>query len=51
LKRYCPTEGTILDPTAGSFTSCFTAHKLGLKSIGIEMNDDFYEKAMKLKVD
>ena len=51
LKRYCPAEGTILDPTAGSFTSCFTAHKLGLKSIGIEMNDEFYEKAMKLKVD
>ena len=51
LKRYCPENGTILDPTAGSFTSCFTAHKLGLKSIGIEMNDDFYEKAMKLKVD
>ena len=47
LKRYCPPEGTILDPTAGSFTSCFTANKLGLKSIGIEMNDEFYEKAMK----
>ena len=49
LKRYCPAEGTILDPTAGSFTSCFTANKLNLKSIGIEMNDEFYEKAMKLK--
>ena len=49
LKRYCPPEGTMLDPTAGSFTSCFTAHKLNLKSIGIEMNDEFYEKAMKLK--
>ena len=45
LKRYCPGEGTILDPTAGSFTSCFTAQKLGLKSIGIEMNEDFYGKA------
>jgi DNA modification methylase len=45
LKRYCPPEGTILDPTAGSFTSCFTAQKLGLKSIGIEMNEDFYGKA------
>jgi DNA modification methylase len=44
LKRYCP-GGTILDPTAGSFTSCFTAQKLGLKSIGIEMNEDFYGKA------
>jgi DNA modification methylase len=45
LKRYCPEGGTILDPTAGSFASCFTANKLGLKSIGIEMNDEFYEKA------
>jgi site-specific DNA-methyltransferase (adenine-specific) len=49
LKRYCPSEGTILDPTAGSFTSCFTANKLGLKSIGIEMNDEFYDKALKVK--
>jgi len=49
LKRYCPSEGTILDPTAGSFTSCFTAQKLGLKSIGIEMNEEFYEKANSLK--
>ena len=47
LKRYCPSEGTILDPTAGSFTSCFTANKLGLKSIGIELNDEFYDKAIK----
>lgn len=46
LKRYCPEAGTILDPTAGSFTSCFTAQKLGLKSIGIEMNEEFYEKAI-----
>lgn len=46
LKRYCPEGGTILDPTAGSFTSCFTAQKLGLKSIGIEMNEEFYEKAI-----
>lgn len=49
LKRYCPPEGTILDPTAGSFTSCFTANKLNLKSIGIEMNEEFYDKAIKIK--
>jgi site-specific DNA-methyltransferase (adenine-specific) len=47
LKRYCPIEGTILDPTAGSFTSCFEAKKLGLKSIGIEMNEEFFDKAEK----
>jgi len=49
LKRYCPEGGTILDPTAGSFAACFTANKLGLKSIGIEMNEEFYEKANSLK--
>jgi site-specific DNA-methyltransferase (adenine-specific) len=49
LKRYCIEGGTILDPTAGSFTSCFTANKLGLKSIGIELSDEFYDKALKIK--
>lgn len=44
LKRYCP-EGTVLDPTAGSFTSCFVAQKLGLKSIGIEKDGKFFWKA------
>jgi DNA modification methylase len=46
LKRYCPEGGTILDPTAGSFASCFVAQKLGLNAIGIELNDTFYEKAI-----
>jgi site-specific DNA-methyltransferase (adenine-specific) len=46
LQRYCPEGGTILDPTAGSFTSCFVAKELNLNSIGIEMNDEFYEKAL-----
>jgi site-specific DNA-methyltransferase (adenine-specific) len=48
LKRYCPEGGTILDPTAGSFTSCFTANKLGFKSIGIEMDETFFNKADEL---
>jgi site-specific DNA-methyltransferase (adenine-specific) len=50
LKRYCIEGGTMLDPTAGSFTSCFTADKLGYKSIGIEMNETFYNKALTLIV-
>ena len=49
LSRYCPEGGTILDPTAGSFNSCFAGKELGLNSIGIEMNQEFYEKA-KLKL-
>jgi site-specific DNA-methyltransferase (adenine-specific) len=46
LKRYCPDGGTILDPTAGSFTSCFVAKKLGLKAIGIEKDAGFFWKAV-----
>jgi site-specific DNA-methyltransferase (adenine-specific) len=44
LKRYC--RETMLDATAGSFTSCFVAHKLGFKAIGIEMNEEFYDNAV-----
>jgi site-specific DNA-methyltransferase (adenine-specific) len=50
LKRYCPEKGTILDPTAGSFTSCFEAKKLGLNAIGIEKDEAFYEKACSLNI-
>ena len=46
LKRYCPEGGTMLDPTAGSFNSVFVAKELGLKGIGIEMNPDFFWKAV-----
>ena len=45
LTRYCPAEGTMLDPTAGSFTSCWVAKGLGLKSIGIEKDAGFFWKA------
>ena len=46
LERYCPSGGTMLDPTAGSFNSVFTANEMGLKAIGIEMNDGFFWKAV-----
>jgi site-specific DNA-methyltransferase (adenine-specific) len=45
FERYCPIGGTILDPTFGSGNSVFTAQSMGLSSIGIEMNDAFFEKA------
>jgi site-specific DNA-methyltransferase (adenine-specific) len=49
LERYCPEGGTILDPTAGSFSSCIAGKELGLNCIGMEKDDKFYEKAMKIK--
>lgn len=45
IKRYSNEGDTILDPTAGSFSSVFTAVALGRNGIGMEMNDDFYNKA------
>jgi site-specific DNA-methyltransferase (adenine-specific) len=46
LERYCPEGGTMLDPTAGSFNSCWVAKKMGLKAIGIEKDPDFFWKAV-----
>ena len=46
LRRYVPGGGTVLDPTAGSFNSCFVADRLGYVALGIEMNGEFFEKAV-----
>jgi site-specific DNA-methyltransferase (adenine-specific) len=48
ITRYSKEGDTILDPTAGSFASCFTAQRLGRNAIGIEKDDGFYEKAKSL---
>lgn len=45
IARYSKEGDTVLDPTAGSFTSVFTARDMGRNAIGIEMNEKFYEKA------
>ena len=46
LSRYCPDGGTVLDPTAGSFNSIEVARDMGLKGIGIEMDETFFCKAI-----
>ena len=48
IERYSNPGDTILDPTAGSFASCFTANDLGRQAIGIEKDTGFYEKALSL---
>jgi len=45
IERYCPAEGTVLDPTFGSGNSVFTAHALGRNAIGIEKDEAFFKKA------
>ena len=46
IERYCPPGGTLLDPTAGSFNSCFAAQALGRHAIGIEKDETFFKKAV-----
>jgi site-specific DNA-methyltransferase (adenine-specific) len=45
IERYCPKDGTVLDPTAGSFNSVEAAHDIGRHGIGIEMDEGFYKIA------
>ena len=45
ITRYSKEGDTILDPTAGSFASCFTAQRLGRNAIGMEKDEGFYNKA------
>jgi DNA modification methylase len=40
----------MLDPTAGSFSSVFTAREMGLHAIGIEKDDGFFWKAVQKSV-
>ena len=47
IERYCPANGTILDPTAGSFNSVAAAVTLNRNAIGIEKDHGFFEKAKK----
>ena len=46
LERYCPANGKMLDPTAGSFNSILAAKELGMNGVGIEKDRDFYWKAV-----
>jgi len=46
LSRYCPKDGLVLDPTAGSFNSIIVARELGIRGIGIEKDDKFFWTAV-----
>ena len=46
IERYCPADGTMLDPTAGSFNSVKSAVELNRKAIGIEKDAGFFWNAV-----
>ena len=45
IERYSKEGDTILDPTAGSFNSCFAAIEMKRRAIGIEMNGAYFWSA------
>jgi DNA modification methylase len=47
LKAGCPEGGTVLDPFMGSGTTALVARKLGRKSVGIELNEEYARLAAK----
>lgn len=44
IERFCPPNGTVLDPTFGSCNSGKACRELNRSYIGIEMNKDFFDK-------
>ncbi len=45
VKAGCPEGGTVLDPFAGSGTTCLVARRLGRNSIGIDLSAEYLEIA------
>ena len=41
LKAGCPDGGTVLDPFMGSGTTALVARRLGLRSVGVELNEEY----------
>jgi DNA modification methylase len=48
IERYSKEGDTVLDPTAGSFTSGVACKELNRNYIGMELHEEFYKKGLTL---
>lgn len=46
MSATCPSDGIVLDPFAGTGTTMVVAKRLGLKSVGLELSQDYIELAL-----
>lgn len=47
IKVSSNTDDIVLDPFSGSFTTCAVAQKLGRKTVGIEINEEYYKMGLR----
>ena len=47
IQATCPEDGIVLDPFAGTGTTCVVAMKLGRKSVGIDMAEEYLGTAIR----
>lgn len=45
IKGYCPEDGLVIDPFAGSGSTCVAAHQNNRRYVGIEINPEYHTMA------
>ncbi len=47
MRAYSPVPATVLDPFAGTATTCLAAQKLGRRAVGVDISEPYLKQAVK----